>query len=393
MVIKRLEYGLLLLAAMVLHIFLVDYLSFLVLAFVLVLPAVSLLVTFIASRGTTVGLEIKNPSIHKNEVLPMHFKVKNPLFFMPCRIRMKLVIRNEFIQEEQREMLFMTVGRTGQTVKQTLSSKYCGKLDCSIRELRVYDCLGLFSFRLETDSQKSHVVFVLPSVYPLMGIDSKTHQDVENNESLQIKAGDDPSEIFDIREYREGDRLAKIHWKLSSKLDQMMVRDFGLLVSNDVLLLFDLNGGNKELDGLLDTINSISYFLLENQIIYEMAWYNSLNRQLVHSGIIRKDDLDMVLNAVLAAGRAEQQPLALMNCSGVNGLRRYSDVIYLCSAISPDSVTLLCEWMPESRVRILLVAEHAVVKDMDVSLTSDLGADMKVVDLENIRQNLSELIL
>lgn len=38
------------------------------------------------------------------------------------------------------------------------------------------------------------------------------------------KKGDDPSEIFDIRDFKDGDRFQQIHWKLSSKTGHYMVK-------------------------------------------------------------------------------------------------------------------------------------------------------------------------
>lgn len=393
MIKKRLEYGLLLLASIVFHIFLVDYLSFFVLIFFLALPVFSLLIMLFLCRSIAVELEIKSFSIQKNESLPIRLKVRNTSFFIPCPIRVELTIRNELTQEELSSMFFITAGYKRQTIKQTLSSKYCGKLDCRIRELRIYDCLGLFSFRRKTDNRKSYTVFVLPFVYPLMGMDSKNHQSVEHNKSLQIKIGDDPSEIFDIREYRDGDRLSRVHWKLFNKYDQLMVKDFGIPISNDVLLLLDLNGDNKELDGMLDAMNSISCFLLENQINHEIGWYESHNGRFLHNGIVKKDDLNMVLNTVLSAPRVEKQSLVLSNFINIYDSGRYSDVIYLCSEISSDCVILLCEKMSESWIHILLAAQPASLQNIDVSLTADMKVILSVLDLENIGQSLNELVL
>lgn len=392
MIKKRLEYGLLLLAVIVFHIFLVDYLSFFVLIFFLALPVISLLVTLLTSRGIAVELEVKSFSIQKDEALPIRIKIKSSSF-LPCRIRSELTIRNELLQEELRSVFFVTAGYKEQTMEQTLSSKYCGKLDCRIKELRVYDYLGLLSFRKKIDNIKNCVVFVLPSIYPLMRVDVELRQHVENSESLQVKTGDDPSEIFDIREYREGDRLTRILWKLSSKHDQVMVKDLGLPISNNVLLLFDLNGNSEEVGGLFDTLNSVSCFLLKNQIIHEIGWYDIQNEGFVHTDIIKKDDLGVVLNSTLSAGRAGHQPLMLMNFSNVYDSKQYAEVIYLCSEIASDCITLLCEKMPAGRILILLVARPARLQNMDISLAATLGVNLKVVNSENIGQSLSELVL
>lgn len=54
----------------------------------------------------------------------------------------------------------------------------------------------------------------------------------------QTKPGSDPSETFAIREYRPGDPIRQIHWKLSQKTDTLMLRELGLPVVNQTLLVF-----------------------------------------------------------------------------------------------------------------------------------------------------------
>ena len=38
--------------------------------------------------------------------------------------------------------------------------------------------------------------------------------------------GDDASETFDVREYRSGDRISRMHWKLTAKREAPMIREF-----------------------------------------------------------------------------------------------------------------------------------------------------------------------
>ena len=42
---------------------------------------------------------------------------------------------------------------------------------------------------------------------------------------IQNRKGNDPSEIFDIREYVPGDDIRSIHWKLSSKTDTLILKE------------------------------------------------------------------------------------------------------------------------------------------------------------------------
>jgi len=393
---KRVEYGLLLLAVTALHIFLVDYLSFYIFAFFLALPAASLLLAVYAGRYLRAELEINRAVIRKKEALTVRLKVQNRSF-LACRVRVKLTLSNELLEEEQTETFLLTAGRMEEFVEQVLTSQYCGKLECRISELRLYDYLGLFSLRKKTGQLEHRVVLIQPSVYPLPDITwgAKIHLNSESDEFSSDKAGDDPGEIFDLREYRSGDRLTRIHWKLSDRLDRLMVKDFGLPISQAVLLLFDLNGKGKELDALLDTLCSISSFLLERQIVHEMEWYDSVHHQNDHVRIAREDDLSAAVNNLLAASRPQFQLLALQNCAGNNGhIRlRYTEVIYLCSEVAQNSLALLAEGMAGSRVRILTVRESGSQQEVDRSLATAMGINMTVVDPENIEKGLGSLAI
>lgn len=381
MIIKRLEYGLLLLAALVFHIFIVDYISFWILAFLLMLPLVSLLITVLAMDGVTAELIIKNASIQKNESLPIQLKLYNKYLFLVCRVRVKLNIQNELLQQEQTRLFFITAGHSGQTVEQVISSKYCGMLKCSIAELKIYDALGLFSFLKKAES--SYLVAVLPSVYPLMAINSAILQDIQNNITSRTMKGNDPSEIMDVREYREGDRLARIHWKLSDKYDQLMVKDFGDPISNDVLLLFDLNcNSDEKISGLLDTVYSISNFLIKNQIAYEMEWYDSLHERSVLTEIAQNNDLGLVFEAIMTNSRFQKQSWVLKNCSNGYGHKPYSVVLYLCSEITSNSIDLIHKRLAGSRINILLVTDLPSTR-----------TDLTTIDLKNIKESMSNLVI
>ena len=52
-----------------------------------------------------------------------------------------------------------------------------------------------------------------------------------------MRLGDDPGETYDIRSYMPGDNIRQIHWKLTGKLDDVMIREKSYPVDDTVLLL------------------------------------------------------------------------------------------------------------------------------------------------------------
>lgn len=65
---------------------------------------------------------------------------------------------------------------------------------------------------------------------------------------VHARPGTDPSETFSIREYLPGDPIRQIHWKLSQKNDTTMLRELGLPVAEETLLLLDTSASDDGLD-------------------------------------------------------------------------------------------------------------------------------------------------
>lgn len=53
-------------------------------------------------------------------------------------------------------------------------------------------------------------------------------QSPDSDTSSPDRRGSDLTEPFRLREYAPGDSLRQIHWKLSSKLDRLVIREPGM---------------------------------------------------------------------------------------------------------------------------------------------------------------------
>ena len=95
-------------------------------------------------------------------------------------------------------------------------------------------------------------------VPPALALGEQPLPDGEGDKYSPHKPGDDPTELFGLRPYREGDRLSRIHWKLSQKTGQTLVKELGLPVSERVLFLLDLTGPGEEISLQLDAFATLS---------------------------------------------------------------------------------------------------------------------------------------
>lgn len=106
----------------------------------------------------------------------------------------------------------------------------CGPADLPCHRARVYDALGLVGLPLQLPTACS--IAVEPE--PLEPAELPNLSQFQYR-SYHPKPGGGFSEIHDLREYRPGDSLHEIHWKLSAKTDKLIVReaeepDRGLIV-------------------------------------------------------------------------------------------------------------------------------------------------------------------
>ncbi len=128
--------------------------------------------------------------------------------------------------------------RADYTVSNVVSFPFRGQYEIGVDCLYVYDFLRLFRVRVEIDSLET--VTVLPRRLDLELSQSgavsdsarKTRRDPNSYEKI---------EISDIREYRLGDPLKSIHWKLSSKAEDFIVKSYDTGTSRETFVFCDMS--------------------------------------------------------------------------------------------------------------------------------------------------------
>ena len=106
---------------------------------------------------------------------------------------------------------------------------YPGGVYFRLVSVRHYDYFGFTSIGVSRRNlDQSEVLAVLP-VYHEIGISAGVkyhtqHLEQEGDDSTSMEKN--PPEVSEIREYRPGDRMHNIHWKLSAKRDEIMVYEF-----------------------------------------------------------------------------------------------------------------------------------------------------------------------
>ena len=160
----------------------------------------------------------------------------------------------------------------------------CGSIEVRLEKLRVFDLLGIFCIGRKEDQACSVKIMPGFALMPLE-ITRKTREfQAESDDYSGEKKGDDPSEIYQVREYRVMDPLKDIHWKLSAKEDELMVKEKGFPLGCTVLIWFDIRESmttSESFSAVAERAASLSVTLAEEKCIHMAAWYEEENERIV----------------------------------------------------------------------------------------------------------------
>jgi uncharacterized protein (DUF58 family) len=370
----RLTYLLLLAGVLIFHIMLVDYISYFILIFFILLPFVSMLITAAFCRGSVVSLKTGVAAAAKGEEVIVEFRVKNSSA-IPVRTKIDFVIRNELTGEVTREIFVIAAGRRGGVVVQPVSFARPGKILLRIERTGVYDPLGIVCLKTKRENRASAGLLVMPDVVsPVrVGGDGGVSHNTENDGRMQVVKGDDPSELFDIREYQHGDRVTRIHWKLSERTGRLLVKEFGRVLAGDALIMLDLNctgqGGADEADAILTALASVSASLVGAGIAHDVEWYGARRNSLNRDHIEQAADGDKVMASILSESCLTEEPFVLKSKLRETGRNSYSKVIYMCSrsGMSDDDPAALIAKMAAADMSVMIVSGSDAPGDADTA--------------------------
>ena len=122
----------------------------------------------------------------------------------------------------------------------------------------IRDVLGIYSLKKTISNDSSLLVYPKPiELNNLSGVLSQTSGEITVKESNQK----DKSSIHSFREYIPGDEIKSVHWKLSGKFDNLIVKEYENSSDTNIILLIDNSIANLKSDEIHLLRNFIKDFL------------------------------------------------------------------------------------------------------------------------------------
>ena len=264
----RVGYLLALGAAVLFFICFNGYFSFYILVLTLVFPLFSLLVSLPGMLGCTVELAVSARAVRRNETAEAQLTVVSRSRLPVGRLTADLGWDNAMNGKSGRTRVRLSGASLGAVRRESLPTGHCGMVRCRVLRVRVCDLLGLFALRRPLPPAAELAVLPLdlpPEPVPaLLG--------AEKNQVMRPRPGGGPGEDYDLRPYRAGDPLRSVHWKLSTKVDSLVVRETLEPQKAVIVLSFDHFGTPEELDRIQDRLDAVSRALIERERPHAVRW-------------------------------------------------------------------------------------------------------------------------
>lgn len=309
MIINLIIYILLCLYGIVFSILYSVYPAFVMVGTLMVFPLVSWVICIIASFFLKVEIKPEEETMHKEESMRYTITIRNN-GIIPIgngRIRLNYGLIHSKKREKQ-WLKFSVSGREEVNIHVNIKCDYCGYLSVKSSRIQVYDYFKIFHLTKFSKVEEKILVYPKVKIYPLSVNKVVLYGNEEEDGFEQNQPGDDPSQVFDFREYREGDKLQRIHWKLSSKKDKLMVKEFSKPIVINSAVLVDLYSDKaNDLEyycNLLERAISVSYSLLSMGVKHYVFWVNYENDELQKHFIDSEEGLYFVVGS-LALGLAK----------------------------------------------------------------------------------------
>lgn len=270
------------------------------------LPAVSYALCRYGSGRLTILLTQKTHMADKPATLPLCVTINNKTPIPFSHLEIDLHISSFFYKNENREKLVLPA-HAGKTVTNSFPISYTksGCYRAEILSVITYDFLHLFAMTIPCSA--SCEVMLMPHTFGTLIPHAAIYgEGFDEYEETSLK-GNISSNVTDVREYRPGDRFQKIHWKLSAKIGELIVKENEATSSNRFVILTELflphmdsdfPSGSDVLDTALDHTYLLACELIKAGESFFLTCYSIKHQDFISFFISSMEELYPALSQI-----------------------------------------------------------------------------------------------
>ena len=200
----------------------------------LAMPALGLVAA--AWTLATLRFDIKGvrARVNRGERMMAVFTVRHGCLLPVSAIRVRLNVPSAYAPTQDVNVSCPPFAR--RTFRQVIACPHRGVYEAGVARISVEDVFGLVSLSRRPDARPVKLE-VLPRAWD---VEPLALNAVDQGPEFRSRATEDTASPSDVRSWQEGDELKKVHWKLSLRKREMMVRTYDESARPDTLIIPDL---------------------------------------------------------------------------------------------------------------------------------------------------------
>ncbi len=243
----------------------------------LIMPVFSMLYLLLVYYRFKYNQSLDRDTVIKGEKIKLSVSINNEDFFLFPYVTVSFNGGKNVFSDQLYERSFSLSPIKKNIFDFELECKYRGRYPVGIDYVEFEDFLGIFKLSYEISQTK--MVTVYPRLIKLDKFRLKANM-LSENQSNSTSCIEDMTTISDIRKYSYGDSYKRVHWKLSAKLNELMVKTYHSTSQTAATIFIDLKKSSHPLsisapleDKLVESAISVIHFCLSNWIPVNMVFY------------------------------------------------------------------------------------------------------------------------
>lgn len=347
--------------------------------FFIVFAMLALLVVsaFIMGLWILIGFKylqtIEPSTVEKGESATLKIEIHNDRPFIYPYIKVNIKTPKEVIGGYEREYVLSLLPFKHEVIKESFPCPLRGKYPIGITSVQVQDPFGLFTFNIDLSKKPYYrqlYLMIFPRILeiPLLPL---LFVEMDEVQSSKLRQTEESSSVSDIRQYEYGDPLKKIHWKISSKYQEMYVKQYETSSRPKTLVFLETTpypvGGivRHELeDQLIECTISIINHMLQRYISTELILYNRDRLRLRGQG---PQDLSIFYDTLSLLSFDGNLPLKQILTLEEAGLDNNYNIVLITYSLDYDLFNYICTFKELGFYPILFLIEHSLYRDMNMT--------------------------
>ncbi|HCA04300.1 MAG TPA: hypothetical protein DEO32_00225 [Ruminococcaceae bacterium] len=215
-------------------------------------------------------------------------KSGNAAVFPQLRVRVSCENRFSGSKKRYRKITFFGSSKKPFIIINNSISSHCGNVDTGFVGCAVFDFAGMFFIPMKIKVRRQ--ITVMPEHEKPSFVPSADNTRVLG---FKPKPGGGFSDNYELRPFRDGDSVKNVHWKVSSKYDELFVREPSLPVLRNLVIRLDLTDKPDQNDSII-----ARFVYTAEKLISAQKEFYCASKRCGYFKIESRDDVKICLNNI-----------------------------------------------------------------------------------------------